>query len=226
MARTISHMGMSFALLTALVACASVPPPMPPITLQWTSPEKRVILVRPVFDLSERWVDGHLSARSDWGDLAETMTVKQVSVIAAMKGIHLVSVDASPDVPNVPKCTEQEFYTGSTKDLLHTFTGADYALCIHASEWYSSPGRSAVDTAAAVVLIPLLLPICLQSNFCGEAGLGDVADCPANNACARAALVDLRSGLTVWEQTMNTHDWRNELSVKGAVDELLKKAPF
>jgi hypothetical protein len=214
--------------LFILAACASVPPPMPPIMLQWTSPEKRVVLVQPVFDLSERSANGTLSTRSDWSDAAQIMTARQVTDIAETKGLRLVSGEPSANLPRVPKCIEYEFYYPSTIDHLRADYGADYALCIHVSDWYSTAGRQAAQAAEGAGVAILILPFCAAGGCGGlfRKGLSDDVPVCRADECARAALVDLRTGKSVWQQTIGSRDWRNDPSVKRAVSELLKDAPF
>jgi hypothetical protein len=220
----------------ALCACASTGAKMNsvansgPVTLQWTRPEKRVVLKAPQFDLRENTIGHYTRHRDDWTRDAGILVSKEIGSALAAKGIVLVSGEAAQS---------------ATGDELANNRSADYALTLDAHGNYDPPGRAAWNAAALAGLAAISVPLPgigiafgLTYLATEKGGLCDSL-CQRINADAAArgeilsepdaatlSLIDLRTGNVAWWHSTEGGDWRDEASARKAIANLLKDAPF
>jgi hypothetical protein len=200
------------------------------IEFQWTSPNKRVLLVPPDVELSELNAGGILEPRADWTDAAKGHIDKNIKAHFAKSGADVVSADLSSPreiqlaklydavagailthlydeplkLPNKGDALDWTLGPGTVE--MRDRYGADYALFVIVRDSYSSGGRQALQVLGALTL----------------------AVVPGGVQIGVASLVDLRTGNIVWfNRLINTSgDLRTEAPAQRAMEQLLKDVPL
>jgi len=239
MVRTIARMCVAAALF-ALAACAATGkmnsgPNISSETLQWSSPEKRVVLVRH-FDLKAKWA----GSRDDWNVTGSMLAASQLTELLAAKHIMLITADPATDAdsPELSACiSEVLFVLNSCAEVMRQRYGADYALFINADSTYDTVGSTAGKAAIVSLSVPVLVGeglVCVVLIICPAAleashyNAIDHLPAPSFEApsSATSALFDLRTGTSVWSNHVDNTDWRDSGSAKKAAQKLLKGSPL
>ena len=192
----------------------------------WSSPQRRLLLVKPDVELGEVTAGGVVEPRADWSDsatrgiedsLATALSKRgiQVDTLAALTDPHEVQLDKLHEVvgreilihqsglvPLPTKHSALDWTLGPGTNTLRDKYGADYAMFVFVRDTYSSDSRKAM----------MLLGMAQ-----GGAQI------------AFASLVDLRSGNIVWFNRLFTEagdDLRSASGATGFTASLLKDSPL
>jgi len=219
-------------LCAPLMACDAASPRLAEsTTIQWSSQDKRVVLVTPDIELSELTAGGANAPRADWTRTAIELTGRDIEAALSARGIAVTRSDtgASPRESQIVKLNSAvgqaillhlyyspiklpekgdalDWSLGPGVSLLREKYHGDYALFVHVRDSYSSTGRQALMGVAALLLVPV--PGGFQSGF--------------------ASLVDLLSGRIVWFNRLLSvnGDLRNQDEARDTVGELLQGMPL
>jgi hypothetical protein len=197
----------------------------------WSSQEKRVVLVAPDVELGELTAGELLEPRADWSDNASHAVEGQLASALAGRGIQVDAMANLTDphevqlaklhgivgaeilkqqlgISKLPtKKTALDWTLGPGTNELRTAHHADYALFVYVRDSYSSGGRKAMMVLGAL------------------AGVG-VSGGTQN---AFASLVDLRTGNIVWFNELTSlagQDLRDGSGAVAFTTDLLKDAPL
>ena len=198
---------------------------------QWSSPNKRILLVRPDVMLSELTAGGVQEPRADWTETARGFIAKDIAEHFSKMGAEVVHADnltnphdvqlaklhgvvgqaimthlyvSALKLPNKGNALDWTLGPGATD--MHDRYGSDYALFIFVRDSYSSAGRVAFQIGAAIL------------------GVG----IPGGQQIGFASLVDLRTGNIVWFNRLlsGSGDLRTEQPAQKTVDNLIKGLPL
>jgi hypothetical protein len=245
MARIIFRLCVPLALLT-IAACASPGQmdanAMAPPALEWTQPQKRLVLIVPDFRLVAK-LEG---PRDDWTEAGKTLLAKHIAAALAPSGIALVIADPGADAhefqltklhsaitrfgnnfPNEaagarePKGAIASWTLGPGVSAFHNHYQADYALFVYGEDEYET-ASSVAATAAEVAGVIILLGL--------GGGGGGSAEPPAPptgpHHTVSASLVDLRTGKIVWGSFTDEGGFRDDANAQKAVQNLFAGSPL
>jgi len=214
-----------------LSSCASSVKIAGNTTFQWSSPSKRVLLVRPDVQLGDLSAGGTVEPRADWTKLAEDFISADTKGLLQRKNIDLVVADKEPtardaqviklhavvgqavlthlyiDAMKLPsKGNALDWTLGPGTNGLRDEYGADYALFVFVRDSYTSTGRAIMMLGAAMF------------------GVG----IQGGTQVGFASLVDLRTGNIVWFNRIanSTGDLRTEKPAGKTVEDLLEGLPL
>jgi hypothetical protein len=223
------------AIVFAFFVAACVTPPKPnPGNFQFTSENKRVLLVTPDVQLTEIDAGGLLEPRADWTEAARGFIDKGLRTHFGKNSSEIVNADGSDarevqltklhgvvgqaimsqmfglKLPN--KSGPTDWTLGPGTAALREHYGADYALFVFVRDSYSSDARKAVQVLAVVAAAAVGVAIVPQ----GGTQIGF------------ASLVDLRTGNVVWFNRLLSQygDLRTEAPAQKSVADLIKDMPI
>jgi len=227
-------MKLRYALLVstlALAGCAMDAKTNSRASFQWSSPNKRILLVEPDVQLGELTAGGVTEPRADWTQTAQGFIAKDIAAHFAGTGAEVIHADNLQN-PHDVQLAKLHGVVGQSI-LLHLYTpalklpnkgdaldwtlgpgamdmreryGADYALFIYVRDSYASAGRVAFIIGAAIL------------------GVG----VQGGQQIGFASLVDLRTGDIVWFNRLfsTSGDLRTEQPAQKTVDALIKALPL
>jgi hypothetical protein len=193
--------------------------------LQWSSPQKRILLVEPDVQLGELTVGGVIEPRADWSDRAAHAIESSLGSALSKRGIDVNTLATLTDPHEVQlaklhavvgmeilihqmgfsklptKTSALDWTLGPGATDFRTKYGADYAMFVFLRDSYSSGSRKAM-------------------MFLGMANGGSQG--------AFATLVDLRTGNVVWFKqhfTAGGGDLRTETGADEFTADLLADFP-
>ena len=164
-------------------------------TLQWSSPEKRIVLIEPDVELGELTAGGVVEPRADWSNHAAHAIETSLGSALSKRGVDVKTIAALTDPHELQlarlhavvgmeilihqmgfsklptKTTALDWTLGPGTNDFRTKYGADYAMFVYLRDSYSSGTRKAL-------------------MFLGMANGGSQG--------AFASLVDLRTGNIIW----------------------------
>ena len=186
MRRSFARMGLSCVLL--VVASCVAAPQQKIIRLEWTSTDKRVVLVQSAFDLKEGG-----ERRPDWNDAARMRALIYLKVRSADSGFALI--ETNPGVDEIDSLygsclgvdpISYAWQSQACADLVREHYRADYALFLSSEANYDMPGLG-TPSSASLSLIDLRNGKPVWSNKSGD---GDWRD----NRSAQTAMQNLLAG--------------------------------
>ena len=206
-------------------------------TIDWSTAQKRVVIIEPDVQLGELGASGVIDWRADWTKEGADFVHDGIRGDMAARGIDIVDSGVLTDPHAVQleklhtavgeaimlhvilggnfrlptKSQPLDYTLGPGVQTLHDKYGADYALFIHVRDTYSSASRKALQVAGI---------------FAAAVGVAVVV--PGGEQTAYASLVDLRTGNIVWFNFLrsSTGDLRDAKDAKTAVDSLMKGMPL
>jgi hypothetical protein len=206
-------------------------------TVNWSTQQKRVLLMAPEIKLGELGASGLVDWRADWTktgrefvntDIKGTLTADGIDVadsgeVTDPHAIQLIKLhnavgnairihtvgNANFKLPT--KSDPLDFTLGPGVQDLRQKYGADYALFIDVTDTYSSASRKALQVAGILTSI-----------------VGVAVYVPGGEQVGFASLVDLKTGNVVWFNmlTSSTGDLRDPKGAQTAVANLLKGMPL
>ena len=186
MRRSFARAGLSFALL-ALMSCVARPQQQS-VTLEWASPDKRVVLVQSAFDLKEGG-----ERRPDWSEAALMRALGYLKVRSAQSGFTLVVTN--PDIDEIDSlygsclgvdAISYAWQSHACADLVREHYRADYALFLSSETAYDMQDLG-MYSSSSLSLIDLRDGKLVWSNRRGD---GDWRD----DRSARTAIQNLLAG--------------------------------
>jgi hypothetical protein len=199
-------------------------------TFQWSSTNKRVLLVAPDVQLSELTAGGVTEPRADWTQAAQGFVAGDIKAYFVKKDAQLIQVEGETPhevqlvklhaavgqailthlynenlkLPN--KGDALDWSLGPGTNEMRDRHGADYALFVFIRDSYSSDSRRALQVLGALAGVGL--PGGVQIGF--------------------ASLVDLRTGNIVWFNRLisGSGDLRTGAQAQATVDALIRNMPI
>jgi len=193
--------------------------------LQWSSPQKRILLVEPDVQLGELTVGGFVEPRADWSDQAAQAIETGLGSALSQRGVEIKTLPTLTDPHEVQlaklhavvgmeilihqmgfsklptKTSALDWTLGPGTNQFRAKYGADYAMFVYLRDSYSSGSRKAM-------------------MFLGMANGGSQG--------AFASLVDLRTGNIVWfkqHYTQGGGDLRTDAGAGEFTADLLSDFP-
>ena len=206
-------------------------------TIDWSTAQKRVVIIEPDVQLGELGASGVIDWRADWTKEGADFVHDGIRSDLASHGIEIVDSGTLTDPHAVQleklhgavgeaillhvilggafklptKSQPLDYTLGPGVQDLRTKYGADYALFIRVRDTYASASRKALQVAGI---------------FAAAVGVAIVV--PGGQQTAYASLVDLKTGNIVWFNFLHssTGDLRDAKDAKTAVDALMKGMPL
>jgi hypothetical protein len=231
---------LSFAFF--LLGCASATPPAASPrtftdfrTLEWTTPQKRMILMQLGVDLRSGG-----QPRDEWNRKARTFATTELRGALASKRVELF-IPPSADAyisPCPAELSAGSPWSEPCRQYVRDVHGAEYAVAFDANGDYPAPGDHAASlgagrTAAGVLALGPCTVTALLTY--GEAGLlckpadrlfEDNGAKPSPWVTAKLMIVEMRTGSAVWQREIYEGDWRDERSARRTARLLLQELPL
>ncbi|NKB42928.1 MAG: hypothetical protein GKS03_01495 [Alphaproteobacteria bacterium] len=222
----------ALVVLVALSACTTTRVDVAEdININWTTEQKRVLLVEPDVQLGELTAGGTFEPRADWTQSAQRYITREASRIMRGGAIDLVQIDKLED-PREFQLTKLHGAVGQAA-LVHLFTpgmalpnktkamdwtlgpgtnimrdryDADYALFMYVRDSYTTAGRAFLMVGAAMF------------------GVG----VQGGTQVGYTSLVDLRTGDVIWFNLLTSSggDLRTAEPAREVVQKLLEGLPL
>ena len=217
--------------------CATTQPFKPKPVLNWSQPEKRIVIVQPDMVLGLVTTGGVTEPQADWTQSAHALFVANFARHIGAKGISSVSYDTLTDPRdgqliklysllmaggnqlgtrnNLRLATELQDTLGPGVQAMGNRFGADYGVFFYLRDNYTSTGRVLANVATNIVLAALTGGR-VQRNYSDASRF------------ARVSLVDLRTGAIVWTNSWSdaSGDLRENEDAGTFADNLLKDMPL
>lgn len=200
-------------------------------SFDWSSTNKKVVMVEPDVQLGSLQAGGGFEPRADWTSTALGLISKHVADRLSGKGVELVRADDLTDAREIQlaklhgavgqtiqlhlynpalklptKGEALDWTIGPGANAFRTHYGADYALFVYVRDSYTSAGRAIMMIGAAIL------------------GVG----VQGGQQVGFASLVDLRTGNIVWFNRIanGSGDLRTDAPAKKTVEDLLRDLPI